>query len=119
MKIISRKVHAVLDYLSAIVLIAAPWLLHFETSAAAKNVAIAAGAIILLMSVLTAYEGGLFRKVPMPMHLNADILLGILLAASPWIFGFSGDVYLPHLILGLFAIVVSVLTERSSFSKTI
>ena len=119
MKIISRKVHAVLDYLSAIILIAAPWLFHFDSSPAGRNVAIAAGAVIFLMSLLTAYEGGLFRSIPMSMHLNADLLLGILLAASPWIFGFSDEVYLPHLILGLFAIVASVITERSSFSKSI
>jgi hypothetical protein len=40
-----------------------------------------------------------------------DLVSGILLAASPWIFGFSDYVYMPHLILGLFEIGASMMTD--------
>lgn len=37
--------------------------------------------------------------------------------ASPWLFGFTDVVYLPHLLLGLFAVVASLLTETKPLSK--
>ncbi|HEX8607938.1 MAG TPA: SPW repeat protein [Pedobacter sp.] len=114
MKIISRKSHAVLDYLSAILLIAAPWLFGFSDSDTAKTVAVVAGILILGMSLMTNYEGGVLRSVPMAMHLNMDIVLGIVLAISPWLFNFKDDVYLPHLIMGLLAIFSGLMTVRTS-----
>jgi hypothetical protein len=117
MKIISRKSHAVLAYLSAIILIAAPWLLGFSDVGTAKTVAVVAGILILAMSLITNYEAGMLRSIPMAMHLNMDILLGIVLALSPWIFGFKDEVYLPHVIMGLFAIVSGLLTVRTSLDR--
>jgi len=117
MKILSRKFHAVLDYMSGIVLIAAPWALHFEEVTAATTTAIVAGALILLMSLMTSYEGGIIRIVPMPMHLNMDVLLGLILAASPWLVGFNYEVYLPHLIMGILTLLSGLTTVRSSLHK--
>jgi hypothetical protein len=117
MKIISRKLHAVLDYMSGMVLIAAPWVLKFNNNDAGSAVAVAAGIFILIMSIMTDNEGGIIRSVSMPLHLNLDIILGLVLAASPWIFGFKEDVYLPHLILGLFVMASGFITERSSLSS--
>jgi hypothetical protein len=117
MKIISRKFHAVLDYMSGILLIAAPWALQFDDVSAATTTAVVAGALILIMSLMTNYEGGIVRIVPMSLHLNMDILLGIVLAASPWLFGFKDEVYLPHLIMGVLAILSGIMTVRSSFHK--
>lgn len=119
MKIISRKFHAVLDYLSGFILIIAPWVLDFNDSNVASAVAVVAGVLILIMSVMTDYEGGLVRTIPMSTHLNMDVVLGILLAASPWLFNFDEAVYLPHLILGLLAIASGFLTDRVSLSNRI
>jgi hypothetical protein len=38
---------------------------------------------------------------------------GILLAASPWIFGFADTVYLPHLILGIAEIGAALMTQKN------
>lgn len=114
MKIISRKSHAVLDYLSAIILISAPWIFGFSDSSTATRVAVAAGILILGMSLMTNYEGGVLRSIPMAGHLNMDVLLGIVLAISPWLFNFKEEVYLPHLIMGLLAIFSGLMTVRTS-----
>jgi hypothetical protein len=116
MKIINRKFHAVLDYLSALVLIAAPWILNFSDSTSATLTAALAGILIIAMSVMTNYEGGLLRTIPMQMHLVADVILGIVLAASPWLFGFRDVVYLPHVIMGALAIFSGLLTESRSLN---
>ncbi|HKG05708.1 MAG TPA: SPW repeat protein [Pedobacter sp.] len=117
MKIIRRKFHVVLDYLSAVVLIAAPWLLGFSGSVTATAVAIIAGILILAMSFMTDYEGGILRSIPMSMHLNMDILLGLALTLSPWVLAFKHEVYLPHVIMGLLAIFSGLFTVRTSAGR--
>jgi Ca2+/Na+ antiporter len=116
MKIISRKFHAVLDYLSAVALIVSPWALKFNESKSASAIAIIGGIMIFIMSITTDYEGGILRSISMRMHLNIDLMFGVLLAASPWLFGFKNEVYVPHLAVGLLAIIASTLTVRKSLS---
>jgi hypothetical protein len=114
MKMLSTKVHGVIDYLMGIVLIAAPWLLDFNRGGAETWVPVVLGAGVILYSLFTNYELSISKVIPMRTHLTLDVISGILLAASPWIFGFSEYVYLPHLIFGLLEIGAGVMTERSS-----
>ena len=113
MKPISTKVHGILDYLSGALLIASPWLFDFADHETARWVAIGVGIAVLGLSIFTDYEAGLVRKIPMSVHLTMDLLAGVLLAASPWLFGFSDRVYLPHLVLGIMEIGASLLTQRT------
>ena len=112
MKIISTKAHGVLDYLMGVLLIAAPWLLGFANGTAAQWVPVTLGIIMLVMSLFTNYELGAIKVIPMGFHLGMDVLSGILLAASPWLFGFSDVVYLPHLILGIAEAGAGIMTRR-------
>jgi hypothetical protein len=118
MRIISRKIHAVMDYIVGILLIAAPWIFGFSDIPAAKWTAIVVGVLLLLMSAVTDYEGGGVKMLPMRIHLIMDVIAGVFLAASPWLFHFSDDVYLPHLIVGILEIGAGLMTERSSQAKT-
>jgi hypothetical protein len=111
MRIISRKFHAVLDYLSAVFLIAAPWLFGFENSPVPMYTAVGFGLLVFVLSILTYYEGGIFKYFSMWTHLAVDVTMGIVLASSPWTFGFSTVVFLPHLLIGLLAIVAGLTTK--------
>lgn len=102
MRFIPTRVHGVLDYLVGILLIASPWLFDFDRGGMETWIPVLLGAGALVYSVMTDYEMGLSKALSMRTHLTMDLLSGILLAASPWIFGFADDVYMPHLILGLF-----------------
>lgn len=53
------------------------------------------------------------RLLPMPAHLLLDALSGVLLAASPWLFGFADRVRAPHLLAGLFEIAAAVTTRTT------
>jgi hypothetical protein len=55
--------------------------------------------------------------IPMKVHLMLDIVSGIFLAASPWLFGFANTIYIPHLILGLIEISTALLTNSKSKSE--
>src|SRR3982750_4876655 len=111
MRIIPTKVHGVLDYLVGILLIVSPWLFNFADDSVQTWVPVILGAGALIYSLMTDYELGLSRTIPMKTHLTIDLLSGILLAASPWIFGFVNEVYVPHLVLGILEIGASLMTK--------
>lgn len=111
MKIIPRKIHGVLDYVIGLLLIAAPWLLGFSANEPATIVACAVGFAALVYSLVTKYEVGLIPLIPFRVHLVLDVVSGVFLAASPWIFGFADIVYLPHLIVGLLEIGAGLMSR--------
>ncbi len=112
MRIIPTRIHGMLDYLVGALLIAAPWLFDFDRGGAETLVPVLLGVSTLVYSLFTDYELGAVRRIPMRTHLNLDLASGILLAASPWLFGFADYVWQPHLIVGLIEIG-TVLMSRS------
>ena len=113
MRFIPTSVHGVLDYLVGALLIAAPWLFNFARGGAETWVPVILGAGALLYSLFTNYELGVVRRISMPTHLGLDAASGLLLAISPWLFGFSDFVFWPHLILGVFEIVAALTTKTA------
>lgn len=114
---IPTRIHGMLDYLVGALLIVAPWVLGFADGTAAQWVPVILGVGAVVYSIFTDYELGLVRAIPMPVHLSLDFLSGVLLAASPWLFGFADRIYLPHLIVGLFEIVAAAMTQRSPVGR--
>ncbi|MDQ3100292.1 MAG: SPW repeat protein [Bacteroidota bacterium] len=118
MKIISSKVHGILDYTMGILLIASPWLLDFADNRTAMLIPIILGIAMIGLALITDYEMGATPVISMAGHLTVDLISGIFLAVSPWLFGFADDVYLPHLILGIAEVGASLMTERSPGRRT-
>ena len=113
MRIIYTYVHGILDYLTGLLLIAAPYMFGFANGGAAQWVPMVLGVAAILYSLLTRYEWGLVKVIPMPAHLAIDGAHGALLAASPWLFGFAHEVHMPHLLLGLFEIAVTAMSRSA------
>ena len=110
MRFISTRVHGVLDYVTGLGLLVAPAMLGVRNpKAAAVPRALGAGA--LAYSLLTDYELGVIRKLPMGRHLQMDAVSGLSLAASPWLLGFDRDVRVPHVAVGLFELAAAVTTK--------
>jgi len=112
MRFIPTRVHGVLDYVVGLLLIASPWLFGFAYGGEETWIPVVLGAGALLYSILTDYEWGVTKTLSMRTHLTLDLMSGVLLALSPWIFGFADTVYGPHLVLGLFEIAASLTTRR-------
>lgn len=110
MRFIPTRVHGMMDYLMGIILIAAPWILGFARGGAETYVPVIIGAGVILYSLFTDYELGMVRAIPMSTHLVLDVIGGIVLAISPWLFNFDHIVTAPHLIFGLLEIGAGVLT---------
>jgi hypothetical protein len=111
MRFIPTRVHGVLDYLWSALLASVPWLLGFDLGRAESRVAWIFAGGAALYSLLTDYELGLFRIFSVRAHLALDVLGGLLLAASPWLFGFAERVCAPHLAFGLFSVFAGLFTR--------
>jgi hypothetical protein len=101
-----------MDYLVAVLLITAPWIFGFDRGGAETWMPVVLGIGTILYSLLTDYELGVWRRISMRTHLTLDLINGLLLAASPWIFGFANYIWQPHLILGIVEIGVVLFSER-------
>jgi hypothetical protein len=116
MRFIPTRYHAPLDYIVGVALIAAPWIFQFSDHTAATVVPIVLGAGLIVYSLITDYELGVWKLAPMAVHNLIDIVAGALLAASPWIFGFadeSANVWVPHLVVGLAAVFLGLTTKQA------
>lgn len=118
MKFINTKTHGFLDYLVGAFLIISPWVFGLDPTAPEGIIFIVLGVAAYIYSAVTNYELGLVKMLPMKTHLLMDVLSGILLAASPWIFGFNDRVYLPHLVLGLVEIMAGIFTKTTVSENT-
>ena len=124
MRVLSTKVHGILDYSVGALMIAAPWLFGFAVHTGSTQnagygiqtwVFVVLGFATLLYSMLTKYELGTFPSISIKTHLTLDTLSGIFLALSPWLLGFKEVVFLPHVIFGVFEIIVVILTDARPF----
>jgi len=117
MKFIPTRVHGILDYVVGAMIIAAPWLFGFDDVEAAKWVTLSSGASALLYSLCTDYEFGAFKLIPMNVHLILDILSGLFMIASPWIFGFADELWMPQVAIGCLEIFAALMTRTKGMQR--
>jgi len=93
----------VISYSVSGLLLAAPELLGLKQVPLAALAPRAAGATALSYSLLTDFELGARRVLPLRIHLALDAAGGALLAAAPWLLGFAAEgrrFWMPHLLAG-------------------
>ena len=112
MRFIQMSAHNVLDYIYAVLIAASPWLSGFAKGGAETYVPAGAGAAVIVLSLFTDYRHSLKKTIAYNAHLTLELTIGVFLAVSPWLFGFYGDVYLPHLISGIFGVLLSVMSKK-------
>jgi hypothetical protein len=109
--------HGFFDYIGGIGLIAAPFVFgFFSAGGIAVILPMVLGVGLILYSLLTNYERGIpgLKFIPMPAHLILDFVAAALLAASPFLFGFSNqapNVWLPHFVAGITVILLVLVSQ--------
>jgi FtsH-binding integral membrane protein len=83
-------VHGVLEYVAGALLIAAPFLLAFDSDTG-TFVSIGAGVLVLVVAACTAMSTGLIKSIPVQAHVILDYILALALIASPFLFSFDDD----------------------------
>jgi hypothetical protein len=88
---ISLTLHSLLEPVIAALLIAAPFLFGFSDEGAPTAVSIVIGIGVLVVGLSTRWRLSLVKAIPVSVHLTIDLIVGALLIASPFLFGFSDD----------------------------
>jgi hypothetical protein len=115
LRVIPTKVHGAVDMATGPVLIAAPTLLRMNGNKGATIPPRAVGAAALANALLTDYEFGLKRLLPMRTHLALDAVGGITLAATPFLTRASKKGvrhWLPHAVLGANEVFLALTTKQ-------
>lgn len=84
MRIVSPRVHGVLDYVFAAIFLVAPLWLDFASPVAQVG-SFAFGSAIVLLSLLTRYPLGVLRVIPFPVHGGIEFFSSLVLIALPWL----------------------------------
>lgn len=115
MKFISSRIHGVLDYIVAAALFFAPIIFGFQSvGGAAVLIPMTLGIVLLVYSLFTQYELGVFKMIDFQYHLVIDMVAALFLAASPFLFGFASEApnaWVPHIVVGV-AVVLVVLFSK-------
>jgi hypothetical protein len=82
-------IHGLLEYVVGILLIVAPFVLDFSGEGAATAVSIVAGVVVLGLAATTRGPTSLNNALPVSVHVLADLALGAVFIAAPFLFGFS------------------------------
>ena len=105
-------VHGVLEYVVAVLLIAAPIVLGFDSDAA-QALSIVLGITVLVIAASTQSPTGLAKVIPVGIHAVLDLVLAGGKIASPFLFGFD-DESAPtafFIVLGVFGLLVTIGTR--------
>lgn len=112
-KPIPTSIHGVLDYTSAATFFALPRMLGWPADATA--LATGVGVAVLGSSLLTKYELGLFKVLPMKAHLMLDAGSGVVLLGAALALRKHGPSVAGGLAaMGLLDIIAPLLTQTTS-----
>ena len=82
-------VHGLLEYGIGVLLIASSSLFSFDSTP--RAVGILLGAAVLVLAAVSDLPTALTRRLPIDSHVVIDYVIGVVLVASPFVFGFSDD----------------------------
>jgi hypothetical protein len=120
MKPLSMRTHTIIGLAVGAALIVAPWLFAFvDEGGAAVRVPIYLGIFILLSELTTTSPISPLKWVPMKTHIAIDILTGLFLLTSPWLFDFADletNAWVPHVVVGAVIVAYALMTRTSDDS---
>lgn len=117
MQVIPSRVHTIIGLIVGALLIASPWIFGFADVAAAMWTAVIIGVLIVLSELTTTSPASPMKLVPMRIHIWIDVVAGLVLAVSPWIFGFADNdaqVWVPHVVVGVAVIGYALITRTDA-----
>jgi len=110
MKFISPKVHGFIDYLAVILLFASPSVFGFNGLVAWFTYAL--GVVHLLLTLLTDYNAGLLKVIPLPLHGFIEFLVGVVLIVLAYtLFKDDSDGKLFYIIFGTVLLLTWACTD--------
>lgn len=117
---ISRSFYGVINYITALVSMASPWLFGFaHVSSAALFIPLFVGWVQLIMAIFSNNSHGFIKIFPMPTHNVLDVFSGFVVFVSPFLYGFAyGEhgVFWPQVLIGGTFLIAGIFTKGSPFT---
>jgi hypothetical protein len=116
MNVINSKLHGVLDYASAFILLL-PWITDFYPDSTDTMVLALVGAATVAYSLFTDYELGVIKVLPMKFHLALDVLNALLMIALPWLFPVHHYLFYWPVLFGCAELLIIVLSSPVAYQS--
>jgi hypothetical protein len=116
-KPVNTRLHGIFDYSSAFILLL-PWITNYHERGQDTLIFAALGIITALYSLLTDYEFGLVKLIPMKVHIVLDILSALFLIAMPWLTGVMNYYLYWPVLLGVAELVIIFLSSTRPYVTT-
>jgi hypothetical protein len=111
-KLLPAWLHAIADYAVGLGLIVIALAVGGSDKAVAAGVVV--GAVVLAVSMLTAYPLGVIKVLPFTVHSAGDYLAAALLIAAPFALDFTGSdggLSAVYIVAGIAVLAVSLITN--------
>ena len=89
-RLIPWVVHEAVEYGAVVLLLLAPWLFDFE-STAARWASVAIGVAVLVIALLSRGRLGATKVLSSSAHATLDYVVAAVLVLSPFVLGFADD----------------------------
>lgn len=110
MKFISPKLHGIIDFVVVIFLLASPTIFGFTGLVATFTYAL--GGIHLLLTILTDFNGGVFKLIPFSIHGLIEFVVGLVLIVLAYtLFKDNKAVQLFYTVFGAAVLVTWLVTD--------
>ena len=115
-KIISTKLHGMLDYACGFILIL-PWAVNYFGDKTDTGILALLGMLTILASLITNYELGIIKLIPMKLHLAVDTLQALFLIAIPFIFPLHHYLFYWPVFFGIAELIIILCSSSEPFKK--
>jgi hypothetical protein len=113
MALFSTKTHGILDFATAGTLVALPRMLGWDKTVTSVMTTAAIGTVVY--SLVTKYEFGLVKLLPMKGHLALDAMSGAMFCGAPLLFPDEDTSVKAILVgLGVFELIAATTTDTTS-----
>ena len=116
MRIIRTQLHGLIDYLFALALLL-PLITGHGTTGKDTIVFTILGIAVIVMSMVTDYEFGLMKIIPMKLHLFLDLIISFFIIAMPMIFPMENYYLYWPVILGVSGVIVTILSSSRPYIR--
>lgn len=116
---ISTAFYGVFKYFFGAFMIAAPWIFGIaNVASAALLIPVYFGWLQLIMTLFVDTEASPLRKFPIQMNMVIDMIMGVFVLCSPYVYGFGmrNKVYWPEILIGGVLILLALFTKKSPFT---
>ena len=115
-KVINTRFHTVADYLVGSILLI-PYTVNYFMHTEDTWILSALGIAIVTYSMLTDYELGLVKLIPMKLHLFFDFLSGVFLIVLPFIVPLHSYFFYWPLLLGICELIMIIFSSSKPYAR--